>query len=69
MQWIAVSSSNLQAVAYNALTSTLSIQFHHGGVYHYRGVPNGIHQGLMSAPSKGSYFHTHIKDRFPFTRG
>lgn len=69
MQWIAASSSNLRAVAYNSLASILSIQFHHGGVYHYHGVPDGIYQGLMSASSKGSYFHTHIKDRFPFTRG
>ncbi len=69
MTWVAVSSSNLQAVSYSLQTQTLSIRFHHGGVYHYRGVPSTVYEGLMAAGSKGQYFIAHIKDRYPFTRG
>jgi hypothetical protein len=67
--WIPVISSNLAAVAYNPLTRILSIRFHRSGVYHYHGVPYLVYQGLMSAGSKGKYFHAHIKDRYPFSRG
>jgi hypothetical protein len=63
-----VSSSNLRSVGYDAGTAILEIEFHSGGVYQYRGVPQSIYGGLMSASSKGSYFSQHIRDRFPTTK-
>jgi hypothetical protein len=47
-------------------TRTLEVEFHSGGVYQYSGVPDNVHQGLMRAASKGSYFYDHIKDRYPY---
>ncbi|OTO71302.1 MULTISPECIES: KTSC domain-containing protein [unclassified Enterococcus] len=67
MNLIPVSSSNLVAVGYNQANQELTIQFH-SGVYTYTGVPESIYNGLMTAPSKGSYHHRYIK-RYPFRRG
>lgn len=57
-----VSSSNLSSVGY--LNGVLEIQFHSGGIYQYSGVPESVYLGLMSAGSKGTYFSTHIKNRY-----
>ncbi|WP_457174099.1 KTSC domain-containing protein [Pantoea agglomerans] len=63
-----VSSSNLHSVGYDASVSILEIAFHNGGIYQYTGVPASIHQGLLSAPSKGQYFHLHIKNVYPYRK-
>jgi hypothetical protein len=59
-----VSSSNLRSVGYDSAAQVLEIEFHSGGIYQYTGVPTSIHNALMQAGSKGSYFHDHIKDRY-----
>ena len=56
-----VQSSNLSSVGYDPIASTLGLEFHSGGVYQYYGVPRQIYEGLIRAPSKGSYFHHYIK--------
>lgn len=61
MNYVSVSSSNLAAVAYDPSTSTLGIKFLNGSEYHYYGVPAGVHQSLMAAGSKGTYFDQSIK--------
>ena len=58
----AVASSNIESVGYE--NSTVEIAFVDGGIYQYLGVPLSVYQGLMSASSKGSYFHHFIKDRY-----
>lgn len=68
MQRHPVSSTDLQSVGYDLSTHTLEIEFRGGGVYRYAGVPEHIYQGLMAAGSKGTYFHSHIKERYPYTR-
>lgn len=62
-----VISSNLKSVGYDSNTSTLEIEFH-SGLYEYYNVPQSIYNGLMDAPSKGSYFHQNIKDVFKFKK-
>jgi len=59
-----VTSSNLRSVGYDPGTETLEIEFHHGGVYQYFGVPSDIHNALMNAPSHGKYFAANIKNNF-----
>lgn len=61
-----VRSSNIRAIGYEPETRTLEVEFHSGGVYRYSGVPESVYQGLMHSASKGSFFHHHIKDRYPF---
>lgn len=57
-----VRSSNIASVGYE--NGTLEIVFVDGGVYQYSNVLEHVYKGLMSAASKGSYFHDHIKDRY-----
>ncbi len=61
-----VESSNLKSVGYDPQTQTLEIEFQHGGVYQYLGVPESIYNSLMSAPSLGSYFYHEIRDVYTF---
>lgn len=43
---------------------TLSIWFHESGRYDYYGVPESVYEAFIAAPSKGQFFHDHIKDRY-----
>jgi len=64
-----VSSSSIATVGYDEVRSVLEIKFHTGRVYHYRGVPSDIFEGLMKAKSKGKYYNKYVKDAgFPFKR-
>jgi hypothetical protein len=64
-----VSSSDLLSVGYDEENQTLEIEFVKGGIYQYSRVPGGIHEGLMSAVSKGQYFHQNIKNGgYPHTK-
>lgn len=66
MNMIPVSSSNIASVGYE--NGTLYIRFHSGGLYEYTNVPAALYQGLMSAPSKGRYFHANIKCSYAYRR-
>jgi KTSC domain len=58
-------SSNIRSVGYEDASRTLEIEFLNGRLYQYSGVPEAIYQSLMRAASKGAYFNTYIKDRYP----
>ena len=64
MNMIAVSSSSIAFIGYDAEHMTLRIQFREGGVYDYHGVPEMVYQQFISAPSKGRYYARFIKGRF-----
>ncbi len=66
MRMIPVSSSDISSVGYE--NGILYIQFHSGGMYSYSGVPASVYQNLMSAPSKGRYFHANIKGIYAYQR-
>lgn len=58
-------SSAIHAVEYNACSLVLTIWFQHGARgYDYFGVPQWVYDGLLHAPSKGTYFHTFIKNQY-----
>jgi len=63
-----VQSSNLNSVGYDPDTKTLEIEFHDGGVYLYFDVLTDIHQGLMSASSKGKFHHSFIKNVYRYQK-
>ncbi len=65
MRRIPVSSSNLVSVGYDSDSRILEVEFRQGAVYQYSNVPASIHDGLMDAASHGSYFHDHIRDKYP----
>jgi hypothetical protein len=57
-----VRSSMLASVGYDRATATLEVAFVEGGIYRYFDVPSDVYAGLMSAPSHGTYFHTHVRE-------
>ena len=59
-----VTSSNLQAVDYDSLTSTLTIDFNNGSRHQYHGVPETLYWQLLSASSKGQFFAAYIRGNF-----
>lgn len=61
MERLPVSSSNLASIGYDANGAVLEVEFNHGGIYQYSGVPEEIFQGLMSAGSHGTYFDKFVK--------
>ena len=64
MHVVAVESSTLAAVGYDAGDKLLQLEFCSRAVYHYLGVPAAVHQALLSAPSKGRFFNQGIRGRF-----
>lgn len=64
-----VQSSDLAWVEYDEPTHVLRIGFHNGNAeYAYSGVPRDVYEGLMKAPSHGTYFHQQIEGRFQYAR-
>ncbi|MGI8743598.1 MAG: KTSC domain-containing protein [Bryobacteraceae bacterium] len=61
-----VESSILATVAYDEARELLQLEFCSQAVYQYFGVPAAVHQALLDAPSKGSYFNHAIRGRFPY---
>lgn len=68
MEWVAVSSSTLERVAYDGRTMTLSVEFKHGGFYQYFDVPEVVFQELLNAASPGQYLAHHIKKAYRYAR-
>lgn len=63
-----VVSSNIASVGYDPLYYLLEIEFCDGAIYHYARVPSHVHQALMDAESKGTFFLHHIRDSYPTTK-
>jgi len=66
MRVATVESSTLTTVAYDEARELLQLGFCSQSVYQYFGVPSAVHQALLGAPSKGSYFNHAIRGRFPY---
>ncbi len=66
MRVTTVASSTLATVAYEDFQELLQLEFCSGAVYQYFCVPAAVHQALLDAPSKGSYFNHSIRGRFPY---
>ena len=63
-----VESTTLLSLAYDEARELLQLEFRSGSTYSYFGVPSAVHEGLLEAPSKGSYFNSAIRGRFPYVR-
>jgi len=68
MKSTAVESSTLATVAYDADRELLQIEFHDRTIYRYFHVPAEVHEALLRAASKGSYFNRVIRGRFAYAR-
>ena len=63
-----VESTTLATVAYDEARELLWLEFRSQVICQYLGVPAGVHQALLNAPSKGGYFNQTIRGRFPYKR-
>lgn len=66
MRMYPVASSSLSAIGYE--NGTLVVAFRGGGVYQYSGVPQAVAQGLWHAASKGRYYQSFVRGRYPAMR-
>lgn len=55
-------SSQIAEIGYDLPTKTMQIKFHSGGIYNYWPVGKKLYDGIMSAESKGKYFHANIRN-------
>jgi hypothetical protein len=67
MNSTAVESSVLTKVAYEEARRLLRLEFRTRTIYQYFGVPAELHQALLQASSKGSYFSQVIRGYFPYS--
>jgi len=68
MNVISVGSSTLATIAYDGTHELLQLEFNSHAFYQYFGVPAIVHEGLLYAPSKGSYFNQNIRGKFRYRR-
>ncbi len=59
-----MTSSVVAAVAYDATSRDLDVEFVGGALYRYRGVPREEVDGLLNAGSPGRYLNTRIIPRY-----
>ncbi len=63
---IFIKSSSISSVGYNSTTRVLYLRFVGGRTYRYQGVPSGVLEEMLSAPSRGAYANAHIIYRYPY---
>jgi KTSC domain-containing protein len=63
---LVTNSSNIISAGYDAAAKILEVEFQSGKVYQYLDVPQNIYQDLMTAESKGEFFHDNILKEFDF---
>ena len=63
---VLLESSLLASADYDARAHVLQLRFRSGATYRYFDVPRTIYEALLTADSKGSFFNSLIKGRFPY---
>jgi lysyl-tRNA synthetase class 2 len=63
-----VESTAIRDIDYDAERGKLLVRFISGERYVYVGVPGEIHRSFVEAESKGRFFQSKIRDRYPFNR-
>ena len=66
MRVATVESTTLATVGYDENRKRLQLEFCSRAVYLYFGVPAGVFEALLDAPSKGLYFNGAIRGRYPY---
>jgi KTSC domain len=62
-----VESATLATVVYDGDRELLQLEFRSREIYEYFGVPAAVHNALLQAPSKGSFFNWAIRGRFCYS--
>jgi hypothetical protein len=64
MNRVPVESSVLASLLYLPEARLLEVEFHSGAFHPYWNVPPRCYNELLTATSKGAFFHTNIRNRF-----
>jgi HTH-type transcriptional regulator/antitoxin HigA len=62
-----IASSAIKEIDYDARRKKLFVTFTTGRVYAYERVPQEVYQRFLTAPSKGAFFNTTIRDHYSFS--
>lgn len=58
-----IDSTSLASVGFDNEQSILEVEFKsNGAIWHYLDVPESVYYELMSAGSRGSYFHHNVRN-------
>jgi hypothetical protein len=63
-----VGSSQVVSFGYDAKSKILEVEFQRSAVYQYANVPEEVYQGMINAPSAGSYLNQKIKGIYDYKR-
>lgn len=63
-----VSSSNISEIGYDNVEQVVYVRFLNSSLYAYKGVGQMEFDGLLNAPSVGSYLHRNFKNVYPYER-
>ena len=63
-----VESAAIREIDYDAARAELLIRFVSGERYLHLGVPGEVRRRFVVAESKGRFFQSRIRDRYPFNR-
>lgn len=64
MQTVNVESSHLAQIGYDLEKQLLQVQFKDGATYESPNFPQAVFQQWITAPSKGKFYHQHIKNNY-----
>lgn len=68
LDWQPLESKLLAAVAYDAPRRQLYLRFKSGEIYRYFTFPAEQYQKFLHADSRGQFFLSQIRNRFPYER-
>jgi hypothetical protein len=63
-----VPSTAIRAIDYDEQRRRLRVRFVSGQRYEYDDVPPTVHRSFVESGSKGRFFQTEIRDRYPYRR-
>ena len=63
-----VDSTSIKSVAYDKEEEKLWLRFKSDALYEYRGVQEQTVKELVTAESKGKFFHENIKNKFDYEK-
>jgi hypothetical protein len=63
-----VASTNISSVGYDEPSQTLEVEFSNGSIYQYYNIGAALYDQFSTAPSKGQFLNTYIRNAYPFSR-
>lgn len=63
-----ISSTNVASAGYDEQSGTLEVEFLNGYIYQYFNVGPALYEQFRSAPSKGQFLNSNIRNSYPYSR-